>query len=315
LRLRAVSGWRAVLALAGGLGIAVGSAGSAHATEAPGYVGESSCRACHALEAAQWDATLHAEVFHTNPRTELQRHSCEACHGPGSAHVEDPTNSAAIVAFTRDAGASIETQNRACLACHSGGRRLHWSGSAHELQDVACSDCHNPMAKTSDSGLLRLSTVNATCFTCHPSQRVEFRKRSHMPLLEGKLQCTDCHDPHGSVTDPLLRGDSVNQLCYRCHAGKRGPFLWEHEPVSESCLNCHLPHGSNRDALLTASLPFLCQQCHAATGLLNHPNSLLTRGNLADSTRPDERLLARSCLNCHALIHGSNHPSGPRFHR
>ena len=42
-------------------------------------------------------------------------------------------------------------------------------------------------------------------------------------------------------------------------------------PVVESCLNCHLPHGSNRDALLTTSIPFLCQECHAQLGLVNHP--------------------------------------------
>jgi len=30
---------------------------------------------------------------------------------------------------------------------------------------------------------------------------------------------------------------------------------------------------------------------------------------------PDDRLMNRSCLNCHTQIHGSNHPSGPRFHR
>jgi hypothetical protein len=25
--------------------------------------------------------------------------------------------------------------------------------------------------------------------------------------------------------------------------------------------------------------------------------------------------LNRGCVNCHAQIHGSNHPSGARFHR
>jgi DmsE family decaheme c-type cytochrome len=285
------------------------------AADSRSYIGEAVCRGCHALEAEQWNDTLHAEVFHSNPRNELQRHGCEACHGPGSAHLQNPTDPDTLISFTRGAGAPIETQNATCMECHAGGQRLHWSGSAHELQGLSCSDCHNPMAKTSDAGLLRMATVNATCFTCHPNQRVEFRKRSHMPLLEGKLECTSCHNPHGSVTEPMLQADSVNQLCYQCHADKRGPFLWEHAPVTESCLNCHLPHGSNREFLLAASLPFLCQQCHAASGAFNHPNQLLTRSNLAAALRPDERLLARSCINCHAQIHGSNHPSGARFHR
>jgi predicted CXXCH cytochrome family protein len=46
-----------------------------------------------------------------------------------------------------------------------------------------------------------------------------------MPLLEGKIACSDCHDPHGSPTAPLIRGDTVNQMCHSCHAEKRGPFL------------------------------------------------------------------------------------------
>jgi hypothetical protein len=41
------------------------------------------------------------------------------------------------------------------------------------------------------------------------------------------------------------------------------------------------------------------------------PNQL-PRGNLENI---NERLLSRSCQNCHSQIHGSNSPNGPRFHR
>ena len=51
---------------------------------------------------------------------------------------------------------------------------------------------------------------------------------SHMPIREGKITCSDCHNPHGSVTEKLIRQASVNEVCYTCHAEKRGPFLWEH---------------------------------------------------------------------------------------
>ncbi len=156
--------------------------------------------------------------------------------------------------------------NGMCLGCHSGGTRIYWSGSAHERQELACSDCHNPMTEQSPRGLLAKQRVSQTCFSCHPEQRAQFRKRSHMPLPEGKIACSDCHAPHGSSTDPLLRADSVNQLCYQCHAEKRGPFLWEHAPVVESCLNCHHPHGSNHEGLLVSPAPFLCNQCHDQPG-------------------------------------------------
>ena len=80
-------------------------------------------------------------------------------------------------------------------------------------------------------------------------------------------------------------------------------------------LTCHLPHGSNHARLLSASLPFLCQQCHSQMGSYGHPNDMLTSGSLAGGARPDIRLLNRGCVNCHVQIHGSNHPSGARFHR
>lgn len=189
---------------------------------------------------------------------------------------------------------------------------MFWAGSVHQARDLACSDCHNPMAKFSASGLMAKASVSETCFNCHGQQRTEFRKRSHMPLPEGKMSCSDCHNPHGSITRSLLRTDSVNTLCYDCHAEKRGPFLWEHAPVRRDCLSCHLPHGSSHESLLVVARPFLCQQCHAN---VSHPANLVTAANLPLGAMPDERAANRSCSNCHAQIHGSNHPSGPRLHR
>ncbi len=279
------------------------------------YVGEAICLGCHAQETKHFRDTVHADVFGRAVEGEPGSRGCETCHGPGSRHVASGGKPGELLAFTRGSGAAVEVMNDTCLECHSSGGRVHWLGSTHDAEGLACSDCHNPMTRTSARGLLRMPTVNQTCFACHQAQRAEFRKRSHMPLLEGKISCTDCHEPHGSVTDPLLRADSVNQLCTTCHQEKRGPFLWEHAPVTESCLNCHLPHGSNRDSLLTTSPPFLCQECHAQLGVSNHPGALQTRANLANGPLPDERVVNRGCVNCHAQIHGSNHPSGARFHR
>lgn len=279
---------------------------------APAYVGEKVCTTCHAVINEHFSHTTHAKAFRLNPRNEREGHVCEACHGPGSDHARNPADKSALVGFTKRSGTPIETMNGQCLSCHAGGARIHWPGSIHESSQLACSDCHNPMAKFSREGLLRKESVTDTCYTCHAQQRAEFRKRSHMPLPEGKMTCTDCHNPHGSVTRPLLQTDTVNALCYRCHTEKRGPFIWEHAPVRENCMNCHVPHGSNHESLLTSARPFLCQQCHANDG---HPNELLTRAGIATGASPDARVMARSCQTCHAQIHGSNSPSGVRFHR
>jgi predicted CXXCH cytochrome family protein len=76
-------------------------------------------------------------------------------------------------------------------------------------------------------------------------------------------------------------------------------------------MNCHTPHGSNQATLLVAPIPLLCQQCHADSA---HPGALQTRNGLANGSNPEPQIMGRGCLTCHANIHGSNAPSGPRFH-
>lgn len=125
------------------------------------------------------------------------------------------------------------------------------------------------------------------------------------------MRCSDCHNPHGSTGPSLLARSNVNETCYRCHAEKRGPFLWEHAPVREDCSNCHEPHGSNHPSLLKNRGPYLCQQCHLAAF---HPSTAYTANGLLGPS-PADQLLTRNCLNCHTEVHGSNHPSGPRFTR
>ncbi|MEO8670063.1 MAG: DmsE family decaheme c-type cytochrome [Tahibacter sp.] len=274
-------------------------------------VGESTCIACHQLEADHFSHTLHALGLHAASKADPAIPVCEACHGPGSLHAKTPTTPGLIIAYTQHAGTPISTQTKTCLACHAGGAREQWVGSVHQRNDLSCSDCHNPMANFSGQGLLAKNTINDTCAQCHADVRLQFGKQSHMPLPEGQISCTDCHNPHGSANKTLLKTASVNETCYECHAEKRGPFLFEHAPVRENCLTCHSPHGSNQHALLVAPVPLLCQQCHTAQG---HPNDLQSPLSLGNGPHPDERIMGRGCLTCHAQIHGSNAPSGPKFH-
>jgi DmsE family decaheme c-type cytochrome len=283
------------------------------------YVGEKTCIKCHDVESKHFGHTQHAKAFRLNPRNDLERKVCEACHGPGSLHAvrENNKNRDYLIGFTREWGTPLEEQNGSCLACHKGGQRLHWPGSAHDANKVACSDCHNTMARFSAQGLLRSPSISETCQTCHTQQRAEFRKRSHMPVPEGKMGCDDCHSAHGSTTRPLLKADSVNDTCYACHAEKRGPMLWEHAPVRDNCLNCHAAHGSNHDKLLVAARPYLCQQCHtspAAHAGLFYRGDQTAQSALAGGTQ-SPRMIGRTCQNCHSQVHGSNHPSGARFQR
>ncbi len=299
------------------------------------YVGEKACAVCHDFKVELFGHTQHAKAFRENPQNEVEKQVCEACHGPGSLHVNNPTDHSTLIGYDKDWGTSVEKQTAQCLGCHKGGNRINWEGSIHQTQKLSCSDCHNPMAKFSARGLMKKKNITETCQTCHQQQRAEFKKKSHMPVPEGKMSCEDCHNPHGSTSKRLLKADSVNELCYTCHAEKRGPYLWEHAPVRESCLNCHYAHGSNNDKLLVQTRPFLCSGCHSTTGTMGHavwgnntlggltngiPTSMGTDNTGAQvssgaTVAPSKRMSGRSCQNCHMMIHGSNSPGGARFQR
>ena len=181
---------------------------------------------------------------------------CENCHGPGSLHVKagGGRGVGGIISFRPDdTSRSAEENNAICLGCHQKGDRTYWDGSTHESRGLQCSNCHTVMRNVSLKHNTKTAWEPETCFQCHKDRRAQLYRSSHMPLREGKMVCSDCHNPHGSVTEALLRENSINDNCYKCHAEKRGPFLHEHLPVRENCTNCHMPHGSVNQKLLKIS--------------------------------------------------------------
>jgi len=268
------------------------------------FIGEKACMTCHASHAAEFAKTLMGKIGKTQPG----KFACESCHGPGSAHVKagGGRGVGGIISFRpNDLSRTAEENNEICLACHQKGNRTNWHGSTHDERGLSCTNCHTIMKNVSRKSQLKTEFQPDTCFQCHKNKRAEMFRSSHMPVREGKMVCTDCHNPHGSYSESLLKTATVNEVCYKCHAEKRGPFLWEHPPVAESCLNCHDPHGSNNDFLLKVSRPRLCQQCHSGGQHNSNPRN------------PSVTLYAqgRECQNCHSNHHGSNNPAGARFMR
>lgn len=279
--------------------------------------GPRDCIECHDQEGTL--AILRTpHAMRGDSRTPFSRHGCETCHGPGLEHAEDETVPLDVL-FGRDH--PVGPQNAVCLDCHQGGSRIHWSGSTHEVRDVACVACHDTHALR-DPMLVRgvrpetfvRSNQSETCFSCHPQVRAETHRISSHPLKEGRIECSDCHNVHGTVSQALLRQQTLNETCYQCHAEKRGPFLWEHQPARDDCTACHVAHGSNHRPLLSARGPWLCQSCHDAS---RHPGTAYTGSGLPGPPpfAPSRALLLNNCLNCHYEVHGSNHPSGVRFTR
>ena len=208
-----------------------------------------------------------------------------------------------IISFrVDDLSRSVQENNAICLACHEKGDRTYWCGSIHEVRNVACTNCHTIMRSVSQKFQLKTVYEPETCFQCHKDKRAQMARSSHMPLREGKMVCSDCHNPHGTANESLLKTATINETCYKCHAEKRGPFLFEHTPVRENCLNCHEAHGSINEFMLKVSRPRLCSECHG----FGHAN---TAGPNAYQT------MGRGCNNCHTQVHGTNSPSGALLHR
>ena len=275
--------------------------------------GADTCLACH-------DDPLSLAVFQTghavpsDSRTpfgagQLQ---CEACHGPGGAHsprVRRGQERPPIYNFGADADTPITTQNGMCLECHNPDVGAGWHGGSHDNDEVACADCH--ISHASRDPVMQASSQAAVCVECHQFQRSEILRAFSHPILEGKMECTACHSPHGETAATHLAQQSLNDTCFECHAEKRGPYLWEHEPASEDCGLCHAPHGSNHPGMLVSRAPLLCQRCHSQFG---HP-SIPQGPDGLPSGSPSQFLLDQSCMNCHEQVHGSNHPSGSKLMR
>lgn len=269
------------------------------------YVGEETCLTCHSGQEKGYADSPHHRA--TDPRTPAAAQSCETCHGPGSKHIEDPATNKMRQFSTM----KPDEVTAVCTTCHNRGEHALWDGSTHESRGVTCTTCHSVHSAESQKGLLKKKTEIEVCATCHRDKVTKLMKSGHMPLNEGKMTCSSCHNMHGSTNVKLLKtGDSVSELCTSCHADKRGPFLWEHAPVRDGCTTCHDPHGSNNERMLVQRTPMLCQQCHIST---RHPASIYDATSF--STAPSVRVFSNSCVTCHVAIHGSNHPSGERFLR
>ncbi|MDH5444579.1 MAG: cytochrome c3 family protein [Gammaproteobacteria bacterium] len=91
--------------------------------------------------------------------------------------------------------------------------------NAHET----CKSCHRENQPTEDRAEL-VHTLPNLCIECH-SERAD--KGEHqinivptggtgpLPLVEGKLSCTTCHDPHSTQGKQLRI--SAKTLCLTCH--------------------------------------------------------------------------------------------------
>ena len=233
-------------------------------------MGSDVCIGCHEKQVRLLAKSPHWKK--AVPGAPINSEGCESCHGPGAAHAEQGGGRGVGGLITFDKKVTAERKSAVCLTCHENSTVLAmWDSGMHKKMDVACSDCHtvhgSPKAPagygTTLAGLgYSPSWEYQVCGKCHLDIKARFNRRAHHPLVEGRITCSNCHQPHGNMNPSMIKAPSVNQLCYTCHAEKRGPYMFEHPPVDENCAACHTPHGSVHEWLLVEKVPNLCQNCH-----------------------------------------------------
>ena len=284
-------------AYAAGAGKKAAAGTKAVAANPADYVGSETCATCHADVAKKFGSSPHSKIslMHGNAQG-----GCESCHGPGRAHVESGGDVTKILQISK---ASSKTVDETCLGCHA-GTHPNFERSPHGKAGVSCTSCHSVHNPTAPVNLLRASTQSRLCFTCHSDVKPAFSQPFHHKVEEGLMQCSDCHDVHGSFREKNLKTTAdQNAVCTKCHAETRGPFVYEHPVVkSEGCSTCHSPHGSPNPRLMNvAFVNTLCLQCHSATNTSAFPNAVSPSGPVHNQS-----LNYVSCTTCHTQIHGSN---------
>lgn len=197
--------------------------------------------------------------------------SCEACHGPGSLHVQ--LANANSLFWDRNFGyglAELKTESNqpqieACAPCHS---RRGLLAEDFQAGDAFC-DFYDP------------STLDENLY--HDDGQILDEVYVYGSFTQSKMyhkgiRCSDCHDPHS-----LKLKSPGNQVCTSCHqhpAGKYDtPAHHKHAPgkPGSACVDCHMPERTymkvdprrdhslripRPDLSLATGTPNACTGCH-----------------------------------------------------
>ncbi len=175
---------------------------------------------------------------------------CEACHGPGSAHVQWAKNPAAFqgqkTAGVDDKGLTVS------LPLKTPGAEIRLCARCHSRRSPAGADSPPPGEKLADHYKLALLR-NGLYFA---DGQINDEVYVYGSFLQSKMyqrgvRCSNCHEPHSGKL--VARG---NALCTQCHnangnadfktlkkAAYDDPSHHHHKAGSEGakCVSCHMP--------------------------------------------------------------------------
>ncbi len=227
----------------------------------------------------------HEEANSIMMESSIKKVSCEACHGEGDIHVDNPSQNN-IITLLQPTALQVK---QACMQCHI-DKSSH--STSHLSSTVNCLTCHKIMVNKGDlyrKNLLKNDSSNL-CLGCHSDKNSTL----NLPYThKGDRQenvCITCHSSHETKVE--LHTNAITNKCKSCHPEEGGPFMYVHLGTENNgCNECHNPHGStNANMLNRQDVGFLCLSCHIDT----------------PSFHDMSNLEFRKCTSCHSAVHGSN---------
>lgn len=191
--------------------------------------------------------------------------ACEACHGPGSRHV-DEANAAKAAGTKLAAGASTivnprndlnaEQASQVCAQCHGRGTNKDQPDLAFQTgflpgdTDIASRLRFWSYSGTSDKKEMAHFWGNDWAAK-NRQQWQDFTKSAH--YTKAGMNCTTCHTFHGKAESAQLR-QPATAMCAECHsAGGRAKQpnaeMYADSPMQKqgvACVDCHMAKIGNR---------------------------------------------------------------------
>jgi len=230
------------------------------------------CIRCHSTH-SQPQINVESERAQTSS-TELGI-SCEACHGPGEAHMQ--ANQNPLRRYGQHfAGQGDETiinpskldavrSAQACGQCHaiaSFSRQDWWRGHWNAFKPGEDLDATRHIIRPNVAeSLVDLEQVtkqdpNFLRSYYWSDGMVRVSGREYNGLIEspcyrgGKFSCLSCHSMHHSnPDDQLAAGMEQDQACFQCHETYRNQVTEHTHHAADSsgsrCYNCHMPYTTS----------------------------------------------------------------------
>ncbi len=207
----------------------------------------SMCAACHSTD-LQKNFDAGKDVYHTT-WSDIDV-ACEACHGPGAAHVAWAKNGDHAAA-NKGFAISLDNGKGYWGAFQNRGIRTFVGNKRANKAEQICAGCHSRRRALNDVADVRLSYLD----NFEPALLDQGVYQADGQILAGDFEygaflqsamhragvtCSDCHEPHGLQ----LRAQG-NDLCGQCHnAAVFNTNAHKHhskDMPGSQCIDCHMP--------------------------------------------------------------------------